>query len=339
MPIFVVGVAALAAAPAAAHDKTDIVVLDNDDRFHGEIRKMELGSLTLKTNAAGTVTLKWSHVASVESRFEFQVEATSGRHFFGTLAKPGKKGQLEVVGPAGTHTLPLEDVFWLAPVERGFWRKLHGSVEFGFSYTQSNEAVQYSLSADSSYLTRKTLGDLQLNSIFNTQKDAESASQHSLSAALFRSQTKRMSAFALALVQSNPNQGFDLRSSAGGGVGLYARRTNGGFVLVSAGLLAAREDVTGSSRVDTNVEALVGLRFSSYRSDFPTHRITLGLNTFTNITNTPRFRAQLNFKISLEIIHHLNVSLNVLDSYDSRPPTADASKNDLSITSSLGYSF
>ena len=40
-----------------------------------------------------------------------------------------------------------------------------------------------------------------------------------------------------------------------------------------------------------------------------------------------------------KIIHNLSVSLNVLDSYDSRPPTDKAAKNDLTVTSSLGYTF
>jgi hypothetical protein len=59
------------------------------------------------------------------------------------------------------------------------------------------------------------------------------------------------------------------------------------------------------------------------------------VNTFTNLTNTPRFRVQLNFSLGWEIVRHLKVSLNVLNSYDSRPPTEDASKNDLSVTSAV----
>jgi hypothetical protein len=42
---------------------------------------------------------------------------------------------------------------------------------------------------------------------------------------------------------------------------------------------------------------------------------------------------------SRELVRHLIVSLNVLDSYDSRPPIEDAAKNDLSATTSLGDTF
>ena len=164
------------------------------------------------------------------STFQYQVQVTSGERYYGSLAEPDEEGYLKVVGSGGTHSLPLSDVFWLGPLERGFWRKLTGSVNFGFSYTESNHAVQYSLSADSQYLGRQVSGDLQLNSIFNTQEDADSASNQSLSLTVWRplnADDGRANLFGFGQVQSNPNQGFDLRSIAGGGAGLFLRQMSG----------------------------------------------------------------------------------------------------------------
>jgi hypothetical protein len=99
------GLSVAAVDPATAHERTDVVTLDSGDTFHGEIKKLLQGSLTLKTDAVGTISVKWSHVASLVSRFEFEVQTTSGVRHFGTLAEPDKAGQLKVVGSAGTHTL------------------------------------------------------------------------------------------------------------------------------------------------------------------------------------------------------------------------------------------
>ena len=333
----------VAAGPAAAsHPKTDVVTLDSGDTFHGEIKKVTTGTLTLKTASVGTLSVKWSHVARLVSTFQYQVQVTSGERYFGSLAEPDKEGHLKVVGSGGTHSLPLAEVFWLGPIERGFWRKLTGSVNFGFSYTQSNQAVQYSLSADSQYLGRKLGGDVQLSSIFNTQENADSASNQSLTLTVWRplnADDGRANLFGVGQVQSNPNQGFDLRSLAGGGAGLFLRQMSGGFTLLSAGVTVDREQVTESTDVNTDAQLLLGLRYSRYRTDFPKHSVNLIANTFTYLTQSSRFRAQISFKVSFEIIHNLNVSLNILDSYDSRPSTDEAAKNDLTITSSLGYTF
>jgi hypothetical protein len=333
----------VAAGPAAAsHPKTDLVTLDSGDRFHGEIKKVEQGSLTLDTHSVGTISVKWTHVASLVSRYQYEVQATSGERYFGSLAEPDEKGQLKIVGLAGVHDLPLTAVFWLGPIEGGFWKKLDGSVNSGFSYTQSNAALQYSLSADVQYLSRKVSGELQLSSIFNTSQDAESASQQNLSLNMWRPLDAvggRLMLFGLGQFQSNPNQGYDLRSIGGGGVGLFLRQMSGGFTLVNAGVVADREKVTDSSEVTNDASLLLGLRYSRYRTDFPKYNINLGLSTFTYLTDWARFRVQFHFTLGFEVIHNLSVSLNVIDSYDSQPATAEASNNDLSVTSSLGYTF
>jgi hypothetical protein len=114
---------------------------------------------------------------------------------------------------------------------------------------------------------------------------------------------------------------------------------SGGFTLVNAGVVADREKVTDSDEVTTDASLLLGLRYSRYRTDFPKYNIDVGLSTFTYLTDWPRFRAQFNFKLGFEVVHNLTISLNVMNSYDSEPATADAANNDLSVTSSLGYTF
>jgi hypothetical protein len=320
-----------------------VVTLDKGDRFYGAIENLQQGMLSLDTNAAGTISIKWAHVVRLVSRFEYEVEDVAGNRLYGSLAEPRRDGELKIVHPSGSATtLSLRKVFSLAPIEHGFWKKIDGSVNFGFGYTQSNQAVQYSFSATARYLTRKVAGDLQVSSIFNTQEDAASASQQNASLTVLRplSAVKgRANVFAVGQVQSNPSQGYDLRSLGGGGFGLFLRQMSGGFTLVSAGLVVDREDVTDSSEVTSSGQALLGFRFSRYRTVSPKYNVDLTANTFTYLTDSPRFRAQVSFQLGFEVIDNLNVSLNVQNSYDSRPPTADATTNDLSVTSSLGYSF
>ena len=261
------------------------------------------------------------------------------KQYFGSLAAPEKSREIKIVGPAETHSVPMSDVFTVVPIDHGFWRKLHGSVNFGFSYTQSNKAIQYSLSADSRYWTRKILGQVQLNSNFNTQEDADTASQQNLSFFLGRTIKKRSGWFGVGQLQSNPAQGFDLRTVIGGGYNRFLMKRSDGFFIVSAGLAYDRELVTESSRVDNSAEALVGLQLANYSDDHPKRTITLGIYTFSNITESPRFRAQLNFSLSWTVFHNFDVSINLIDNYDSRPPTPDALKNDASLNTSIGYTF
>ncbi len=332
-------IAALFAAPAAAHDKTDVIVLNNGDRLTGEIKGVAQEALEFETDAAGTLKVEWTHVASLTSSFDYEVEMTTGERYFGSLASAAEPGELVIVGDAGEWSVSLSGIFSISPIGRGFWKRLNGNVNLGFSYTQSNRAVQYSLSAASHYQNRKYLGLGQLNSIFNTQQDSDSTHQQNLSFRVTRSVKKVSGVYGVVQLQSNPDQGFDLRSVVGGGYDRFLVHRANGYFIVNAGLVYDREQIVGSPQVDNSAEVTVGLQFASFSLDHPSRTVTIGFDTFTNVTDTPRFRAQLNFRLTWEIVNNFNLGITLLDSYDTRPPTVEAKNNDMSLSLSVGYSF
>ena len=68
--------------PAAAADKTDVVLIVNGDRLTGEVKSLERGRLRFKTAATDTISIEWDDVASLRSNQNIQVETEDGR---GTL--------------------------------------------------------------------------------------------------------------------------------------------------------------------------------------------------------------------------------------------------------------
>ena len=327
------------AASVSAHDKTDVVVLTNGDRLTGEIKGLSQAILTLDTDAGGTLSLEWTHIAGLTSSFDYQVEVTSGERYFGSLQSTAKPGELKIVGAEAGTTVKLNDVFQISPIGRDFWKKLNGNINLGFSYTKSNEAVQYSLDAATRYQNRRYLGLGQLNSIFNTQEGADSTKQQYFGVRLTRILKKTSGAYGVFQLQSNPDQGYNLRSVLGGGYNRFIIHRESGYLFANAGLVYDREQVVGSSRVDNSAEVVLGLQFANYTLDHPSRTITVGFDTYTNVTDTPRFRAQLNFSLTWEIINNFNVGLSLIDTYDSRPPTVEAETNDMSLSLSVGYTY
>lgn len=327
------------AGPAAAHDKTDVVVLNNGDRLTGEIKGLAQAILKLDTDAGGTLSLEWTHVARLTSAFDYQVEMTAGERYFGSLRPTGRPGELEIVGAESSTTVKLTDVFRISPIGRGFWKRLNGNVNLGFSYTRSNEAVQYSLNAATHYQNQRYLGLGQLNSIFNTQEGSDSTKQQYFGFRLTRTLKKVSGVYGTFQLQSNPDQGYNLRSVLGGGYDRFLVHSDSGYLIVNAGLVYDREQIVGSSRVDNSAEITVGLQFANYTLDNPSRTISIGFNTYTNVTDTPRFRAQLDFSLTWEIINSFNIGISLIDTYDSRPPTAEAETNDASLAISVGYSY
>ncbi len=84
---------------------------------------------------------------------------------------------------------------------------------------------------------------------------------------------------------------------------------------------------------------VLGLDFESFRFDRPERDIGVSLTVFPSVSDFGRVRAELNAKVRWEIVNDFFLGLTLLESYDSEPRTGEAAKSDLTLTTSLGWSF
>lgn len=323
----------------ASHDKSDIVTLDDGSILIGEIKSVQYATLSLHTSAAGTLAIEWRRITSITSKFEYRIEISGGQRYFGSFEKTAQPGYLLISDASGEVEFKLEDIFQIVPIEQGFWKRLDGSVNFGFSYTQANSAVQYNLSGDASYRTRKNWATLSAQSIFNSQEDGQSTQQNYAQLILAQVTSKKWGTFEVGQIQSNPDQGYDLRVVAGGGAANFLVESSREIVALNLGAVYNREQVTDSSDVDNSAEALAGISYRHFKRDAHSPNLNVGLQTFTSLTESSRYRAVFSFNLSWKIIGDLKFSFQVNDYYDSKPPGEDATKNDMSIVTSVGYIF
>ena len=67
--------------------------------------------------------------------------------------------------------------------------------------------------------------------------------------------------------------------------------------------------------------------------------VQMSLTTFTDVTGDRRFRATLNFNVNWKVVGDFKFNFQVIDNYDSSPPGEDSNKNNLSVVTSVGYTF
>src|SRR5687768_2996131 len=137
-------------AAAAAQGRTDVVTLANGDRITGEVKRLERGRLEFDTDDAGTLYLEWDKLLSVIAARRVEVSLADGRRFLGSLGRAADRS-IAVVGPDSTEPLPMSEVTLIIPIGTSFWRKLDGSIDAGFSYTQSSGIAQLNLNSDTVY--------------------------------------------------------------------------------------------------------------------------------------------------------------------------------------------
>jgi hypothetical protein len=333
----------LCAVPLQARPKTDVVLLKNGDRLTCEIKKLARGKLTVKTDAMGTIDIKWDHIEQITSNFVFRLEVDSGRRYVGSVHPSGEKEveepKIVIAGAFGTSELDYANVVGITPLEQSFFQRLKGSVDFGFDFTQTQNATQYNLSSKVNYQTDRYLAMAEYSSLLKEQKDAERQFRNNLSFQLNWRLRKQWFAVGTNTYEQNESQDLNLRVLAGGGMGRFFIQTNRIKLLSIGGLLVGAEQYADGEPFSNSIEAIGAIQFEFFKFDFPEMDLTTTFAVLPSLTNRGRVRLQLDSKVRWEIVKDLYWSIGLYNSFDSRPPTEDFRRNDFGLNTSLGWTF
>jgi hypothetical protein len=238
-----------------------------------------------------------------------------------------------------TETLPMSEVTLIIPIGTSFWRKLDGSIDAGFSYTQSSGVAQLNLNSETVYRRPGFQGRVTA-SLTATEKDDGSGrdDRGSVEMSYLRYPWARWFFSAASRFESNESLGLTLRSQIGGAVGPRLVNSNRAQLVVGAG--AVFNDERGVDVEPTqNVEALFIFGASYYTYDRPKTNLDINVQYYPSLSNTGRHRLQLDASAKREFWKDLFVSGNLYNTYDNRPPNPLAETNDIGVVLSVGWSY
>ena len=317
----------------------DVLVLDNGDTLTGQIKELARGRLRFKTPSTDSIYVDWEYVAGLTSRDRYDIELTDGSEYFGSLEGDPVARVLDIVTADGIITVPLLEVVYITPIEDGFWKRIDGNVDWGFSFTSSTRLLQYSLTSNATYRSENWSAALTLDSIFTDQRDVDTKTRDDLNLRGTRFLGKKRLLSAFGQLQRNEDLGFDLRTLASLSVGLSTIQTNNQSMVVAVGLSAQREDLVNSVDSVESLELVAALTYENFRYHKPKRDISISFIAYPSLTATDRVRVELSAKLRIEVVSDLHIGLSLLESYDSNPPTEGADKNDTAVILSLGYTF
>ena len=204
-----------------ARPKRDVLYLKNGDRLTCEIKSLDKGQLTVKTDfTSGTIVIDWNQVERIESPQGFQVETQDGDLLVGSLEKKQPSSKVSVIDNTDSTQVPQSDVVWLTQDQPGVLGKLDLNVDYGFSFTKSNATVSSNLDVSADFTTTKWKLSNDTNFSFNGQDNGTDSSRQQINNSIRRRLAwKHWFAGGLANFLSNSEQQLDLRSTFGGGIG------------------------------------------------------------------------------------------------------------------------
>lgn len=336
VPIVTAVCLAWASEALADHGKIDSLVLDNGNQFTCEVLGLQRGKLSAKIDGMGTVSIEWEHVRRISSPAIFEIELGSGRFLLGSLAAP-TDGRLLVHMTTNDEAVELMDIVRLAPIEAGFWKRLDGSMDFGFSFAQADSLTQWTFN---STIQRRTPKYLNLIVLTSQETIDESENRQSRNSGTYQVQrflgNRWFFAPAIQLSQ-NEQLGLIFRSVATGAAGRYLLQSNRTILTVLGGVTYTAEHFSGES-TDNRSEAVGGVRWDWFTFGDHETDLTTGLQVYENLGGASRTRFELNTSFRIKFYKDFYWSANVYESFDSSPPEGQK-KNDSSVAITLGWTF
>jgi hypothetical protein len=331
--------AGLFSVPAWAQ-KTDIVTLLNGDRITGEIVKLDRGRLELKTDDAGTIDIEWENIGGVRAVRQFEVVASDGRRFLGSL-RPAADRQLLIAAldPTATTTAAMADITSIVSIGASFWKKLDGSFDAGFNYTRSSGIAQTTVNTATifrrpAFAVRLTGSATLTESGDDDQRDDQGAIE--LSYARYRGRRRFIS--GAVRLESNESLGLTWRTLVAGAIGARLVNTNRAQLELAGGLVGNQEQGvdTDSTR---NMEGLLSVKSSYYTYDRPKTNLDASLEYYPSLSDWGRQRLQVNTSIRRDMWKDFYAGFNGFYTLDTAPPNQSARTSDVGITLTIGWTY
>ena len=334
--------AALAlSAPVGAAPRTDIVVFRNGDRLTGEVKSLERGMLSFKTDATGTISIEWDKVASVQTDQYLQVELSDGRRHFGRASQAQPEGRLKLRVGSGSNIreVQLAEVVGIAPIEQGgFFDRLDGYVTAGYDYTKSSGVQQITYTGGLSSRDEKRQWAIDSSFTFISQSGQDDSNRYNIGAYNRRFLEDRWFVQGFGSFDVNDELGIDLRTTLGAAYGRFLRQDQKNDWAAYAGLAVTRENFS-EQPTSESVEGVLGTQYWFFHYNAPEASLDAILNLFPSLTESGRVRAEGQLNARYELVSDLFFQLSLYGSYDSEPGAGAESKSDYGVTTSLGYSF
>ncbi|MCD4665911.1 MAG: DUF481 domain-containing protein [Bacteroidales bacterium] len=319
--------------------KNDTLYFLNGDRISGEIKQYKYGYLTYKNYGVSTVKVKYDKITTFYSEKSFDILLSNGSRRYGSFDTSRLEQTIKIITVNDTILTPFIEIVEIVPIKSGFWRKLTGNVDIGYSYSKANLLSQLSAGGNVSYLQRKYHVDLKVSTLNTMQEDRDDVLNNEVSLGYFKRIKNNWFAGTGLSGDQNTELGINLRIQSFFVIGNEVIHTNSNNLLIYGGLVVNKEFSADTTFSRWNLDGVGTLSYRLFRFHEPEINITSDLSAFPSFTVAGRYRITYSISAKIEIVSDLYFNLTFYENYDSKPPSETASNSDYHITTSLGYSF
>ncbi len=349
-------------ALSATATLADTVVLKNGDHLTGTITTVNSKQVTLKTDAAGDINIKWSAIQQLTSDTPLYVAMPENKTITGTVTLEGTDLVVHTA-TSGDVRVPIAQLTIVRTTEeqQAYEKSLHPGLtddwtigaSLGFALARGNSSTT-NLNTGAT-ANRKTLSDeikLAVSSIYARSGTSTSgtpggvtASAVLAAAAYDRDISKRLFAFASADFTHDALQDLVLRQIYSAGLGWHTIKRPNTTLDAIFGVNYTRESYSSSAtaiapalNIDRNLPGLtIGEAFTHKFSS--NTGVTEAFNFYPDLSDISQYRLALDSAIVTKIKKWLGWQATLSDRYVTNPPIPGTKSNDVILSTGLAVTF
>ncbi len=332
--------------PLSAREKSDVLIMRNGDRLTCEIKSLSSDTLSISLDyAAGTVPIDWGKVDHIESKQLFLVKTQDGLVYSGSLSTLATSGarptKIEVLEPPARKTeLDKTQVVNIEETNLGLWRRFNGQIGLSSIYNKGNQSFQYGVNADVNYTRERWTASASYNSSLSSSSGATTSTRYQTE--LNGQRLLRWNKWyyaGLANFLKSSEQGIQLQSTFGGGIGRYLKNTNQTMISVYGGLawqnISYQQQVLPATNQQVTSALIVG-EMKLFRFDKTNLNVTATI--LPALSNPGRVHTNLNVAYYVKLWGKITWNLSFYGNWDNQPPLG-FSGSDYGTSSGISYTF
>ncbi|KPQ19843.1 MAG: Protein of unknown function, DUF481 [Algoriphagus marincola HL-49] len=335
--------------------QTDSLIFKNQNLIVGEVKRMDRGVLTFKTDYSDSdFKIEWEELIFIKSNSNFLITLSDGRRYNGRIESVSdsqviiypynpealirlRKGKNRD-SPEKEESLivRIEEIVFLNTLDEGFWSRLSASIDFGWSLTRANNLQTFNLRSSVGYLADRWKFGSSFNGLRSDQEGIEAVrrTDANLSYVYFL-QNDYFLLYDLTYL-SNTEQRIASRVGNKIGIGKYVVRTNKSYFGFQVGANLNNEQFLDESPGKRSGESFLGAELSLY--DIGDLKLLSNLTTYPSLTEAGRFRADFKLDVKYEFLSDFYINLGTTLNFDNQPVEL-ATRLDYIIQTTVGWSL
>lgn len=330
--VFLIGLLALVQTNA----QSDTIVFQGGNIVIGEVKNMLKGVLEVDVPSGDeNFKIKWLGIQSIRTESKFNVSVDDAI-YNGRIASVSDK-KIKVFDADSTYAIvAIDEVIYLDQTKDGFANRFSALVELGLNITKAQDLRQLSFRADLGYHAEKWSVDVLYGTLRSTQNNATAIKRTDGLLNYRRILWKSWYLIGTIATLSNTEQRIDIRANSQVGLGKFLFNTNRAYWGLKTGINNNTERFSSESSNRNTLEVFLGTELNLY--DTGDLEFNLGFLGYSGLTESGRYRADLNFDTKYDLPLDFFVRLGLSLNYDNRP-APNASETDYVIRTGIGWEW